>query len=87
VPITGTVWSPRAVVQSPRGSLPGDAAKLLSSQVDEQIAKLRAKEAQRQMAKSQQEIDDMLKPLRGMDQRHRAATQQQGTTAPTTTPR
>jgi hypothetical protein len=86
LPITGTVWTPRLAVQNPRGALSAEVAKLLSGQVDEQIAKLRAKEAQRQMAKSQQEIDDMLKPLRGMDQRHRAATQQ-NTTAPATAPK
>jgi hypothetical protein len=85
LPLGGTVRQPKLEVQAPRGALTAELAKMLTSQVDEQIARLRAKEAQRQMNRSQQEIDDMLKPLRGMDQRHRAATRR-GTTVPSAAP-
>jgi hypothetical protein len=82
--IKGTVWQPQLVIGSP-GNVPDATARMLSEQVFEQMNKLRAKEAQRQMLKSQQEIDQLLKPLRGMDQKHRSATQ--ATTGPATTPK
>jgi hypothetical protein len=82
--IKGTVGRPQLMLGSP-GNLPDAIVKALSDQVSDHVNKLRAKEAQRQMQKSQQDIDNMLKPLKGMDQRRRTATQ--NATQPATTPK
>jgi hypothetical protein len=86
--IGGTVDRPQLMLGRPAGNLDAGTLKMLSDQINAQVVKLRAKEAQRQMQKSQKEMDEILKPLRGMDQQHRAATQRATTTtAPATMPK
>jgi hypothetical protein len=63
MPLTGTVRKPQLGIGQLKGNLSDQAAKALSDRVAQQTVRMRAKETQRQMEKSQRQVEDILRPL------------------------
>jgi hypothetical protein len=70
VPIGGTIHQPQLGVFGLKGELTDASLKSLNDGINEQITRMRAKETQRMMQKSENQVKDILRPLQ----------------APTTTP-
>jgi hypothetical protein len=65
IPIAGTVRQPQLGVLSMKGSLSDSAVKAVAVQVNEQITRMKSKETQRLLQKSQMQVDEILRPLQG----------------------
>jgi hypothetical protein len=63
MPLGGTIRKPQLGVSQMRGDLPEAPAKALAQRMAEQVVRMRAKETQRQMEKSQNQVQDILRPL------------------------
>lgn len=64
-PVTGTVRQPQIKLTEVRGNLAEIAMKQLREQVQAQIAKMKSKESQRMMERSQDMVRQFLEPLKG----------------------
>jgi hypothetical protein len=64
IPITGTIRQPQLGVFNLKGDLPDVAQKSLNADVNEQITRMRTKETQRLMQKSQNQVQEILRPLK-----------------------
>jgi hypothetical protein len=63
MPLTGTIRKPQLGVSQVKGDAPGPWVQALAARVGEQTVRMRAKETQRQMEKSQNQVQDILRPL------------------------
>jgi hypothetical protein len=63
IPLTGTVRAPQLGIAQLKGNLSDQAAKAVAERVAQQTERMRAKEAQRQMQKSQRQVEEILRPL------------------------
>jgi hypothetical protein len=62
--IAGTVNQPLLDVQNLKGDLSQASLASLNDEVNRQVARMQSKSAQRRMQKSQNEVDELLRPLR-----------------------
>jgi hypothetical protein len=65
IAIGGTVRQPVLDVMNLKGELSSESVASLTEGINDQITRMRAKESQRLMQKSQNEVDEILRPLRG----------------------
>jgi hypothetical protein len=65
IPISGTVLQPKMEVQNLKPDLTPSSLASLNDTYNQQITRMKAREAQRLMQKSQNEVEDILRPLRG----------------------
>lgn len=63
MPLTGTVRKPQLGIAQLRGNLSDEASKAVAERVAQQTVRMRARETQRQMEKSQRQVQDILRPL------------------------
>jgi hypothetical protein len=63
IPITGTIRKPQVGVLNVKGNLSADASKILNDTINQQITRMRARETQRLMQKSRNEVQEILRPL------------------------
>ena len=65
IPIGGTVLQPKLDVQNLKPDLTPPSLASLNNVYNLQITRMKAREARRLMQKSQNEVEDILRPLRG----------------------
>jgi len=63
IPIAGTIHQPQVSVFNVKGDLTDAALKTLNDSINDQITRMRAKETQRLMQKSQNQVQEILRPL------------------------
>jgi hypothetical protein len=63
IPIGGTIRAPQMSVFNVKGDLPDASYKTLNEAINDQITRMRAKETQRLMQKSQNQVEEILRPL------------------------
>jgi hypothetical protein len=63
IPIGGTIHQPQVSVFNVKGDLTDTALRTLNEAINEQITRMRAKETQRMMQKSQNQVEEILRPL------------------------
>jgi hypothetical protein len=71
IPIAGTVQKPEMSVFNVKGDLTDASYKTLNESVNDQITRMRAKETQRLMQKSQNQVEEILRPLQPPTTRER----------------
>jgi hypothetical protein len=71
VPIGGTIHDPQMSVFNVKGDLTDASYKTLNEQINDQITRMRAKETQRLMQKSQNQVEEILRPLQPPTTRER----------------
>jgi hypothetical protein len=65
IPIGGTIRQPLLDVLNLKGELSNASVTSLNDEINRQITRMRAKESQRLMLKSQNQVEEILRPLRG----------------------
>jgi hypothetical protein len=63
VPIEGTIRQPKMGVFALKGEIADASIKSLNEGINEQISRMRAKETQRMMQKSENQVKEILRPL------------------------
>ena len=71
IPIAGTVQKPEMSVFNVKGDLTDASYKTLNDAINDQITRMRAKETQRLMQKSQNQVEEILRPLQPPTTRER----------------
>jgi hypothetical protein len=71
IPIAGTIQKPEMSVFNVKGDLTDASYKTLNDAINDQITRMRAKETQRLMQKSENQVEEILRPLQPPTTRER----------------